>query len=446
MSRKSPLINIKQHTYNSKKLLDNILIVRADASNMIGIGHVMRCIALAQAWKRRGGEVFFIGRISSDKLKHRIVNDGFEFIAAEHPHPYPNDIYYTLSIIDGIIKKHHKKLSINCGGEGAKDHWIVLDGYYFGSDYQRKLQNTGCFLLVIDDLAHLPHYYADILLNLAAVYMQITKYDAAHIALQKILHTHPDRADAWYMLGLYYRNAHRLKDALRVFRTAIEKNVNLPAPYDRYREVAEELGCRVEHPVTDFVFYASGIRFDGSTIQHSSLGGSESALYYMARLLAGEGYSVRVFNRCEQPGTYDGVEYAELVDYHIFKRFNRCRVFISSRSFVPLYDQPDTDQLCLWLHDTPAVWQFEEEQPEKIDWSRVLILTLSEWHTQVWMKTLSLGRDNFFITQNGFDPETFQNLPAERDRNKLMYTSRPVRACHRRHNQSGTAESPAGLL
>lgn len=165
MNRNSPLKDINQYTSNSKKLLDNILIVRADASNMIGIGHVMRCIALAQAWKRRGGEVFFIGRISSDKLKHRIVNDGFEFIAAEHQLAHPDDIHYTLSIIDGIIKKHHKKLSINPGIGGVKGHWIVLDGYHFSSAYQKKLQETGCFLLVIDDLAHLPHYYADILLN-----------------------------------------------------------------------------------------------------------------------------------------------------------------------------------------------------------------------------------------------------------------------------------------
>jgi len=41
----------------------------------------------------------------------------------------------------------------------------VLDGYHFDGVYQRQVKEAGNRLLVIDDMAHLKHYYADIVLN-----------------------------------------------------------------------------------------------------------------------------------------------------------------------------------------------------------------------------------------------------------------------------------------
>jgi len=41
----------------------------------------------------------------------------------------------------------------------------VLDGYHFDEVYQQRVKDAGHRLLVIDDMAQLKHYYADILLN-----------------------------------------------------------------------------------------------------------------------------------------------------------------------------------------------------------------------------------------------------------------------------------------
>lgn len=122
------------------------LIIRADASTQIGTGHIMRCIALAQAWQERGGDVTFLSHCDSEALHQRINNEGFEFIPIEKPHPDPSDLERTL-----------EKLSANC--------WLALDGYHFTPEYQKAIRDAGIRLLVIDDMNHLPHYHADILLN-----------------------------------------------------------------------------------------------------------------------------------------------------------------------------------------------------------------------------------------------------------------------------------------
>ena len=56
----------------------NHLIIRADASSQIGTGHIMRCIALAQAWRDWGGEVDFVTNCQSDVLRDRLTSEGFD--------------------------------------------------------------------------------------------------------------------------------------------------------------------------------------------------------------------------------------------------------------------------------------------------------------------------------------------------------------------------------
>lgn len=127
------------------------LYIRADADAKIGTGHIMRCTALAQAWQDHGGEVTFISRCESDALRERIQSEGFRYIAFDKACPDSYDLKNTLAIL--------KSESTD------QKHWLVLDGYHFTSEYQKSIRDKGFRLLVIDDMNHLPHYHADILLN-----------------------------------------------------------------------------------------------------------------------------------------------------------------------------------------------------------------------------------------------------------------------------------------
>jgi len=130
------------------------LIIRADASTRIGTGHIMRCIALAQAWQDRGGVVTFLSHCDSGALRQRIIEEGFDIFPIEKPYPDPDDLSSTLKVLSAMSHE----LS-------ATSPWLVLDGYHFTPGYQKVIRENGYRLLVIDDMAHLDHYYADILLN-----------------------------------------------------------------------------------------------------------------------------------------------------------------------------------------------------------------------------------------------------------------------------------------
>ncbi len=126
----------------------NTLIVRADANTQMGVGHLMRCLALTQGWKARGGQVTFITNCKSDRLRQRLLDEGVQVVTLAQSYPDAADWQATLQ----VLAAHPAA-------------WVVLDGYHLDSAYQRQIKRAGHRLMVIDDMAHLDHYYADIVLN-----------------------------------------------------------------------------------------------------------------------------------------------------------------------------------------------------------------------------------------------------------------------------------------
>jgi len=128
--------------------MSDSLLIRADASARIGTGHVMRCLALAQAWRRGGGSAVFASIEITASLESRLAGEGFQSA--------------RLSAAPGTEEDAAKT------GEMAKIQnasWIVADGYHFGVDYQRAITAAGLHLLFLDDYGHAGEYVADFVLN-----------------------------------------------------------------------------------------------------------------------------------------------------------------------------------------------------------------------------------------------------------------------------------------
>src|SRR5271157_5924763 len=110
-----------------------ILLIRADAAVVFGTGHVMRCLALAQAWQQAGGNVIFAMAQSTVAIQERLRSEAVKLVAIQGVPGSAEDMQQT---IDAAL--FHKA------------EWVIVDGYHFDAHYVSELQNV-LSLLVIDD-------------------------------------------------------------------------------------------------------------------------------------------------------------------------------------------------------------------------------------------------------------------------------------------------------
>lgn len=134
------------------------LLIRADAGPVVGTGHVMRMLALGQAWKKRGGSVAFAVGAIPNGLLARIQTESFDVYRLENSKSDAADARETLELA----------LQIQPG-------WIGLDGYEFNDRYQSALRESSAKLLVLDDFNHSTHSNAHLIVN-QNIYANPTAY------------------------------------------------------------------------------------------------------------------------------------------------------------------------------------------------------------------------------------------------------------------------------
>jgi len=124
------------------------LLFRTDASIGIGTGHVMRCLALAQAWQDAGGRSWFAMAETTPAIRSRLAAEGCTELSITAGPGTGADA----SQIIALAQEHQAA-------------WVVVDGYQFDADYQRLLKAAGRKILFFDDYGHAVHYSADFVLN-----------------------------------------------------------------------------------------------------------------------------------------------------------------------------------------------------------------------------------------------------------------------------------------
>jgi UDP-2,4-diacetamido-2,4,6-trideoxy-beta-L-altropyranose hydrolase len=146
---------------------------RVDASLQIGTGHVMRCLALADALCAKGAQCHFLSRAHPGHLMEIIRQRGYEvnsFVAPVEPVHVP--ITYGSTTVQGWRSSQpHKQVHGNWLGstweidaqESAavlakiQPDWLVVDHYAIDQRWEEALAAHYRQLLVIDDLAERPH-------------------------------------------------------------------------------------------------------------------------------------------------------------------------------------------------------------------------------------------------------------------------------------------------
>jgi len=131
-----------------KRTPERPVLIRADAGGHLGIGHVTRMIALAQAIMDLGGRAIIACASCPEALERRIIAEGIPLHRLEAEPGGTRDLSLTLDL---------------ARSSGAL--WLVADGYHFTGDYQQAVHDAGHKLMCVDDYGHCDLWHADAILN-----------------------------------------------------------------------------------------------------------------------------------------------------------------------------------------------------------------------------------------------------------------------------------------
>ena len=119
------------------------IIFRADSSSLIGTGHIMRDLVLANKYLKNGHKIIFATQNLNGNINNKITESGFELILLNSN---------SFEEFNEIIKNNNINM-------------VVIDSYNIDYKFEKKLKknNSKIELLCFDDIYE--KHYCDIILN-----------------------------------------------------------------------------------------------------------------------------------------------------------------------------------------------------------------------------------------------------------------------------------------
>ncbi len=112
------------------------VLFRSDASPKIGAGHLMRSVALAQSLHDKGAQVLFMTVPSFDELNRYLRSQSFAVrfmnMSSEHAGSKVD--------LQGVLEEVQQGYD-----------WVVLDNYYFTTEFQKAVQAASSSVVFIND-------------------------------------------------------------------------------------------------------------------------------------------------------------------------------------------------------------------------------------------------------------------------------------------------------
>jgi UDP-2,4-diacetamido-2,4,6-trideoxy-beta-L-altropyranose hydrolase len=139
------------------------VVFRVDASIEMGIGHVMRCLTLAQTLKENRSNVEFICRKHIGNLIDKIRLSGFNVHELEEFEDAKADTGLAYSHWLGVTQQQDADDCIDIL-KAKKIDWLIVDHYALNIYWQKKIRPIVDKIMVIDDIAD-RQFDCNILLN-----------------------------------------------------------------------------------------------------------------------------------------------------------------------------------------------------------------------------------------------------------------------------------------
>jgi UDP-2,4-diacetamido-2,4,6-trideoxy-beta-L-altropyranose hydrolase len=139
------------------------VVFRVDASVRMGIGHLMRCLTLAESLRERGAQLRFVCREHTGNLITLLQQKAMPVVVL--PAPAINDATsgedYAAWL--GATQAEDAEQTI-AALNGEKPDWLVVDHYGLDVEWEQRVRPHASKLMVIDDLANRSHD-SDVLLD-----------------------------------------------------------------------------------------------------------------------------------------------------------------------------------------------------------------------------------------------------------------------------------------
>ena len=154
-----------------------MIVFVVDINPKIGAGHIMRCLALAQAARNNGVHSVFICAENNIQYAEKILQA--DFLLAGYP--LQNTDQPPQQGLGELLAKHLVK---------SEHNFVFLDGYHYSAQFKQDLQQScqqlAATLVQIDDNADCPPYLADYIVNPSVTSQTVPDY-SNWLAMDKII-------------------------------------------------------------------------------------------------------------------------------------------------------------------------------------------------------------------------------------------------------------------